>query len=186
MPVSQEHLLNVWDTLRHRGITKTTMNVTHRWGMISQLYRNSQGSGFQYRCLACYENFENLLPDTREHKCPYEDDFRQYTGRMIGMKGVSLTRRKNQKTDTPIPSMEVVPVGSASENAIFAEKFILWNAALIAERNQVREECLSLKKEIKKLREELEESKNAFNRLNQQTHTAYVAKLNREQVTLHK
>ena len=82
-----------WNQLRKRGIPgKTTMSQTHRWGMISPMSPAFRKIGIQYKCLACGKDFPSLIPDTRDHQCPYENIFRDEGIAFINAENVGINK----------------------------------------------------------------------------------------------
>src|SRR3989344_908783 len=178
-----------WNQLRKRGIPgKTTMSQTHRWGMISPMSPAFRKIGIQYKCLACGKDFPSLIPDTRDHQCPYENIFREYTGRSIGLRGAGSRRSplkkglKSEELNTSNISEQPV----IHEVSLDPERFILWNASLITERNQLREQVKSLMESLNKMKKELTDSKAAFDRINAVLQKGYITKLNNEQGALYR
>ena len=75
-----EEVQQLWHRL-HRD--RQTLGESNRFGMLSPDRTNANGRGI-YRCLACRMTFDNVTA-ARTHNCPLEDEFREYTGRKLGV-----------------------------------------------------------------------------------------------------
>ena len=155
----------------------TVLNKNYRYGMltpISTVERNKNLDGGNVRCLACRERFTSWTV-AKIHSCPDEEKFRKSSGRMVPINNIDNTDKKELH-----PSVEV-KIPQVTYATIDPEKWVLWNAQLIKERNQLQEENNDLHKRISNLSRDLEIQKQEYLRVQNHINSIREVKLSNEQ-----